>query len=218
VKPDVDYYHVLDVTRTATDAEIKAAYRLAAKGAHPDAGGTAKAMERVNEAYAVLSDPQHRREFDAKLTSARYDSAVSEHRPTVVHTRADPFRAPVTYQRSSHGHHPALIVLARMSALRMIGYNIVAGLLLGFVTSYMYALAPGQTAKTVIALVAFVPVYLVVIGIVFIIKPGLRLALAHLTALQWPAGRDPLVLLVMVACAIPLAFIWVIGFAAGILR
>jgi hypothetical protein len=217
VSGDVDYYRVLDVGSSATEAEIKSAYRLAAKGAHPDAGGTAQAMERVNEAYAVLGDPLARRDFDARRTLARHQEPVP-HRPSAVHTSQDPFTTPVSNHRSSHGHHPALIVLARMSALRMVGYNLVAGLLLGFVTSYMYTLATDKTAKTVIALVAFVPVYLVVIGVVFVVKPSLRLALAHLTSLHWPGGRDPLALAVIAACAIPLAVIWVIGYAAGTLR
>ncbi|TIC15292.1 TPR-like protein [Wallemia mellicola] len=59
-----DYYKVLGVPRSASDKEIKKAYRKQSKEAHPDKGGSVEAMERLNEAYGVLSDPELRRRFD----------------------------------------------------------------------------------------------------------------------------------------------------------
>ena len=63
-----DYYEVLGVSKTATDAEIKKAYRKLAMKYHPDYNpGDKEAEEKfkeINEANEVLSDPKKRQLYD----------------------------------------------------------------------------------------------------------------------------------------------------------
>jgi DnaJ-domain-containing protein 1 len=62
-----NYYAVLGVSREASAEEIQQAYRARAKQHHPDTSSsdTTAAMQHLNEAYAVLGDPQQQREYDA---------------------------------------------------------------------------------------------------------------------------------------------------------
>lgn len=63
-----DYYKILGVERSATEAEIKSAFRKLALQYHPDRNPGNKAAEEkfkeINEAYEVLSDPQKRARYD----------------------------------------------------------------------------------------------------------------------------------------------------------
>ncbi len=62
-----DYYEVLGVPKTASDEEIKRAFRRLAKQYHPDVNKEADAeakFKEIGEAYAILSDPEKRRQYD----------------------------------------------------------------------------------------------------------------------------------------------------------
>jgi molecular chaperone DnaJ len=66
-KADETHYQTLDVHETATQAEIKRAYRLLAKQFHPDSKGEQASHDRIariNTAYEVIGDPSRRTIYD----------------------------------------------------------------------------------------------------------------------------------------------------------
>jgi molecular chaperone DnaJ len=66
---DKDFYAILGVSKDASDADIKKAYRKLARKYHPDQNpgdGAAEAkFKEISEAHSVLSDPEERKEYDA---------------------------------------------------------------------------------------------------------------------------------------------------------
>jgi molecular chaperone DnaJ len=65
---DKDYYGILGVPKDASSNQIKDAYRKLVMRYHPDRNkeqGTETKMREINEAYAVLGDPEKRRQYDA---------------------------------------------------------------------------------------------------------------------------------------------------------
>lgn len=83
----IDYYGILEVKRTASNREIKSAYRKLARARHPDFNaGSAKAAREfalLSKAYHTLIDPQERAFYDQKLKAQtnRGDSILSSDNP-----------------------------------------------------------------------------------------------------------------------------------------
>ena len=75
-----DYYEVLGVSKTASDSELKSAYRKLAKKYHPDVNPGDKEAEakfkEATEAYSVLSDAEKRRQYDQFGHAAFEQAAV----------------------------------------------------------------------------------------------------------------------------------------------
>ncbi|SRR5712691_6722611 len=73
-----NYYKILEVQPTATQAEIKRSYRRLVRKYHPDLNKQALDLhiKRLNEAYDVLSDPVKRARYDEqRAKEARYAAA-----------------------------------------------------------------------------------------------------------------------------------------------
>ena len=86
--PVRDPYHVLGIDETATDAEVRAAYRRAARSNHPDMNPhdplAGERMRIVQQAYEILGDPARRAAYrrPGSLGTAPSDAgaAVAQHR------------------------------------------------------------------------------------------------------------------------------------------
>jgi len=75
---EVDLYKRLGVAKDASDADIKKAYRKLALTHHPDKGGDPETFKGLAEAYAVLSDAEKRRVYDATGTLEMTDVDIEE--------------------------------------------------------------------------------------------------------------------------------------------
>ncbi len=99
------YYDILGVTRSASGAEIKAAYRRLAMTWHPDKNPRPDAALRfreINEAYQCLSVPETRRHYDAEL---RREEARQSHGDAGTHG---------FHRGSAEGTESLPVILARL--------------------------------------------------------------------------------------------------------
>jgi curved DNA-binding protein len=62
----MDHYQTLGVTNTATQDEIKKAYRKLATKHHPDKGGDTATFQKIAQAYDIVGDPSKRAQYDAQ--------------------------------------------------------------------------------------------------------------------------------------------------------
>jgi DnaJ-class molecular chaperone len=79
-----DYYKILGVTKKASEKEIKTAYRKLARKYHPDVNPGDKSAEtkfkEINEAHAVLTDPEKRQKYDT--LGPDWEKRVAGYRPS----------------------------------------------------------------------------------------------------------------------------------------
>lgn len=74
------YYELLGVKNSATEAEVKKAYRKKALKEHPDKGGDPEKFKEISKAYEVLMDPQKRAAYD-KYGEAAFDKGSGGQAP-----------------------------------------------------------------------------------------------------------------------------------------
>lgn len=100
------HYETLGVAPSATDAEVREAYRRLAREHHPDRAGTGSAastysMPEINEAYRVLGDPARRVVYDASL------------RGSTAGARTSPDPSPAATSPTPRPMHPSHLAPAR---------------------------------------------------------------------------------------------------------
>jgi curved DNA-binding protein len=80
----IDYYKILELPKSATEKEIKAAYRKLARKYHPDLNPNNKEAEKkfkeINEANEVLSDPEKRTKYDQYGKDWKHADAFEQHK------------------------------------------------------------------------------------------------------------------------------------------
>lgn len=84
-----DYYKLIGVARTATQAEIKSAYRRLARERHPDVSSAADAEREfalIAHAYRILSNPQERARYDQIERERRTKAAWNSTTDSVIHS------------------------------------------------------------------------------------------------------------------------------------
>jgi Ca-activated chloride channel family protein len=86
---DKDYYKILNIERTASEEQIRNAYRGLAREYNPDSNQDPQAIEvfkEIQEAYEVLGDPEQRRTYDRRLETEGLDkSSALSIRATISH-------------------------------------------------------------------------------------------------------------------------------------
>ena len=65
------YYEILNVSKEATQPDIKKAYRDLVKLHHPDKGGSESKFKEISEAYETLGDPEKKQQYDFKWGASR---------------------------------------------------------------------------------------------------------------------------------------------------
>lgn len=101
----IDYYKVLGLTKTATDDDIKKAYRKLARKHHPDLNPNDKEanvkFQQINEAHEVLSDPEKRKKYDEYGENWKHAEQFEQARQQRSQASSQPFGG----QESHYGEY-----------------------------------------------------------------------------------------------------------------
>ena len=116
---DVNYYESLGLSRTATQDEVKAAYKKMAAVVHPDKGGSAMLFRLVQEAYEVLTDPVKRKQHDfdlAEPSGGNRQAETQQHQSQTSSSEANYVRVEDLYKRWKEDRNRVAMPRAESSA------------------------------------------------------------------------------------------------------
>lgn len=154
------YYETLGVARTATEAEIKTAYRTLAREYHPDVSTAKDAEDRfkeINTAYDVLSDSLKRADYDQTLADPGVRRDASSGAPADGQSGyADPNPQP--------SYTPDRSVLIRAAMIRTIAAGLIAGVV-GVI--FQVGIAYGLERDVVANTLAFGALPAVLLGLLY---------------------------------------------------
>lgn len=140
------YYELLGVNPTASDEEIRSAYRELAKHAHPDRGGNAALFRLIQIAYDTLKDPSERSAYDRNLGG----SAGPAQRPEEPPPRSQPDARSGESQRTTSSQSEGDSVYARRAH-----FELFFALSQWLDTNMKRALAGGSEVQTAIDYLTF---------------------------------------------------------------
>ena len=72
----IDVYGILGLEASATDADVRKAYKKTCLKAHPDRGGRNSVFVQVKKAHDILANDQARRDYDAAADSVDFEKAL----------------------------------------------------------------------------------------------------------------------------------------------
>jgi curved DNA-binding protein CbpA len=109
---DIDAYEVLQVHQKAELDVIRAAFRTLARKYHPDSGGTGARMASLNEAWAILGNPESRAAHDAALLAAAASSqpAAASEAPGNLRGRREAGKKAPGHSGTAAPHEPGRIL------------------------------------------------------------------------------------------------------------
>lgn len=123
------YYDTLGVDPTADAAQLRSAYRHAARKTHPDTGGTTEAFHAVQIAWDTLSDPTRRSRYDARNHPAKHSApAPREQAPRDAAPVGDPDPEPGRTVPPATGAQPLLLRPRWIHAALTIAFLTTGGL------------------------------------------------------------------------------------------
>lgn len=145
-----NYYDILHINPQSTEEEVRSAYKRLALQLHPDHSGHPQAtlqMQLLNEAYAVLSNPEKRARYDREKSASTALAVVAKPANGEQRTEVHPAK-----KKTADPQLDRWLLDQLKGILRVIGFTIIL---------FFWSLATGQVNLIVVFLFVVLAVYIV---------------------------------------------------------